>query len=74
MVGRHTGHIRWFSYQKRYGRIRAAEGSSDIFVRRDGFREAMSIADLEDGGVVEFSIQETSLGPVAVDVVVLGVL
>jgi len=34
----------------------------------------MSIADLEDGGVVEFSIQETSLGPVAVDVVVLGVL
>ncbi len=66
------GHIRWFSYQKRYGRIHCNSGLSAVFVQSDGFRDPQSARRLEDGGSVEFSIEQTSMGPAAVDVVVLG--
>lgn len=71
MAERLTGRIRWFSHQKRHGRIRCDGGLPDVFVEAGDFRDPDGVRGLEDGGIVEFSISQTPKGLVAVDVVVL---
>jgi len=62
-----TGTVKWFSRQKGYGFIER-EGGDDVFVhfsaiQGEGFR------NLEEGDQVEFTIESSSKGPQAADVV-----
>jgi cold shock protein len=68
MSERLRGHIRWFSHQKRYGRIQRGSGHPDIFVQIGDFQEAEDIQELEDEELVEFDIEQTPSGPIASDV------
>lgn len=61
-----TGTVKWFNSGKGYGFI-SREGGDDVFVHYsaiagDGFR------NLQEGQVVEFSIEQGPKGPQAVDV------
>lgn len=67
MSERIRGTVKWFNSSKGYGFI-ARDGGPDVFVhysaiRGEGFR------NLEEGERVEFSIEMTSKGPAAADVV-----
>ena len=72
MPGRLRGHIRWFSHQKRHGRIQRGPGFSDVFLRFSGLQDIEEILELEDGALVGFSIEQTSTGPMAVNIVLLS--
>lgn len=71
MEDRSRGTVKWFSRVKGYGFIKPeAEGSEDVFVhysaiRGDGFR------NLEEGEEVEFTVEDSTRGPQAADVVKL---
>jgi cold shock CspA family protein len=71
MSERLRGHIRWFSHQKRYGRIELGPGLSDAFLRTEDLA-GIEIHELEDGAPVEFSIEHTSAGPVAANIITLS--
>lgn len=71
MSERLRGRIRWFSHQKRYARIQRGHGLLDIFVRVKDLRDAEDVHELEDGGLVEFSVEQTSVGLIASDIVLL---
>ena len=69
MDERIVGTVKWFSSVKGYGFITRDRGD-DVFVhytaiQADGFRK------LEEGQRVEFSVEETSKGPQATDVILL---
>jgi cold shock protein len=69
MSERITGTIKWFNTTKGYGFI-TREGGPDVFVhysaiQADGFR------NLAEGDRVEFSVEQSSKGPQASDVVKL---
>jgi cold shock CspA family protein len=72
MPERLRGHIRWFSHQKRYGRIERGPGLSDVFVQIEDMTDTEGIHELEDGALVEFSIEQTSTGPMAANIVTLS--
>lgn len=72
MPERLRGHIRWFSHQKRYGRIERGPGLSDVFVQIEDMTDTEGIHELEDGALVEFGIEQTSTGPVAASIVLLS--
>ena len=72
MSERLRGHIRWFSHQKRYGRIERGPGLSDVFVQIEDLTDIEGIHELEDGVLVEFTIDRTSAGPMAVNIVTLS--
>jgi CspA family cold shock protein len=64
-----VGTVKWFSSVKGYGFI-TRDAGDDVFVhytaiQADGFRK------LEEGQRVEFSVEETSKGPQATDVILL---
>ena len=66
--GRTAGTVQWFSRVKGYGFIRPDEQEEDVFVhysaiRGDGYR------NLREGQRVEFTIEDSSKGPQAADVV-----
>jgi CspA family cold shock protein len=72
MAVRTTGRVKWFSRVKGYGFIvpDGNEASKDVFVhysaiRGEGFR------NLDEGQLVEFTIEDTTKGPQAADVVAL---
>jgi cold shock CspA family protein len=65
------GRIRWFSHQKRYGRIQRRPGLPDIFVQIGDFQDAESVHESEDGGFAEFSVEQTLAGPIASNIVLL---
>jgi CspA family cold shock protein len=67
MSERITGTVKWFNTTKGYGFITREDGP-DVFVhysviQADGFR------NLEEGDRVEFSLEESSKGPQASNVV-----
>jgi CspA family cold shock protein len=67
MSERITGTVKWFNTTKGYGFITREDGP-DVFVhysviQADGFR------NLEEGDRVEFSVEESSKGPQASNVV-----
>ena len=69
MDERIVGTVKWFSSVKGYGFI-TRDGGDDVFVhytaiQADGFRK------LEEGQRVEFSVEESSKGPQATDVILL---
>ena len=71
MAERLRGRIKWFSHQKRYGRIQRGHGLPDIFVQIGDFQDIEGVHELEDGECVEFSVEKTPVGPIASNVVVL---
>ncbi|HEC35381.1 MAG TPA: hypothetical protein ENI39_02475 [Anaerolineae bacterium] len=71
MIQRVRGHIKWFSYEKRYGFIQRDDGLADVFVHLDDLRDAADSHRLAQGDVVEFRVEQTPRGPRATDVVVL---
>jgi cold shock protein len=69
MSERITGTVKWFNTTKGYGFITREDGP-DVFVhysaiQTDGFR------NLEEGDRVEFSVEQSSKGPQASNVVKL---
>jgi CspA family cold shock protein len=71
MSERLRGYIRWFSHQKRYGRIQLGSGRPDIFVQIEDLKDIEGVRRLEDGELVEFSIEQTPAGPIALNIVML---
>ena len=66
--GRSVGTVQWFSRVKGFGFIRPENQEEDVFVhysaiRGDGYR------NLSEGQQVEFTMEDSSKGPQAVDVV-----
>ena len=72
MSKRSRGYIRWFSHQKRYGRIQLGSGHPDIFVKIEGWQDIEGVRKLKDGELVEFSIEQTPAGPIALNIVLLS--
>ncbi|PKO21006.1 MAG: cold-shock protein [Chloroflexi bacterium HGW-Chloroflexi-1] len=67
MATRERGTVKWFSNQKGYGFI-ARENGEDVFVHfssvgGEGYKS------LAEGEQVEFTVEDGSKGPAAVDVV-----
>jgi CspA family cold shock protein len=73
MNERVTGHIKWFSHQKRYGFIRRDNGLRDVFVHVNDFRSTADAHWVRDEDAVEFGVEQAPKGPRAVDVVVLNI-
>jgi CspA family cold shock protein len=70
MSERVIGTVKWFNTSKGFGFIGRGEGDKDVFVhysaiRGDGFK------NLEEGQQVEFTVEQGTKGPQAVDVVPL---
>jgi len=62
------GTIKWYNETKGFGFI-TSDGAKDIFVHRSGLKsQAIS---LDEGQEVEFEIQDSPKGPVAINVDVL---
>lgn len=65
------GKIKWFSHQKRYGFIQRADGLDDVFVHMNEFRVKQDAYWAKRGDAVEFTMEQTSKGTSATDVVIL---
>ena len=59
------GTVKWYDAVKGYGFIQS-EDNKDLFVHRSGVKD--SVFALEAGQEVEFEIQESDRGPVAINV------
>ena len=71
MNERVSGHIKWFSQQKRFGFIQREGGFKDVFVHINEFRSRQDALWVKAGDPVEFGVEQTPKGPSAVDVVVV---
>jgi cold shock CspA family protein len=72
MPERLRGHIKWFSHQKRYGCIERGPGLADVFLQAEDLPDIEGIHELEDGTLVEFSVEHTPAGPMAANIVMLS--
>jgi len=61
------GTVKWFSRVKGFGFIAPADGQADIFVHYSAIL-GQGYRNLEEGQPVEYSIDETTKGPQALDV------
>jgi|GEM_PF-126303 len=66
--GRTVGTVQWFSRVKGYGFIRPDGQEEDVFVHYSAIR-GEGYRNLREGQRVEFTMEDTSKGPQAVDVV-----
>ena len=66
MEERKTGTVKWFNDQKGYGFIAQDEGG-DVFVHFSAITEE-GFRSLTEGQRVEFSVEQGSKGPAAVNV------
>ena len=66
MEERKTGTVKWFNDQKGYGFIAQDEGG-DVFVHFSAIAEE-GFRSLTEGQRVEFSVEQGSKGPAAVNV------
>ena len=64
------GTVKWFSREKGYGFL-SREGGDDVFVHYSNIR-GTGFKNLSEGEEVEFSVEQGTKGPQAVDVVSLG--
>lgn len=64
---RQRGLVKWYSPRKKYGFISPQSGP-DLFAHRSGLRKGTR---LRPGDLVEFAVEKTEKGPVAVDVALL---
>jgi CspA family cold shock protein len=67
MSNRETGTVKWFNNAKGYGFI-GREGADDVFVHHTGIR-GDGYKSLQEGERVEFTVEQGTKGPQAVDVV-----
>ncbi len=65
---RYQGKVRWFSPTKGYGFIEWPEGPKDVFVHYSAVQMA-GFKSLEEGQPVEFTVENGTKGPQAVNVV-----
>jgi len=63
-----TGTVKWFSDEKGFGFIAAADGSKDVFVHRSSIQGG-SFQTLSEGQAVSYDVQQGPKGPSAVNVV-----
>lgn len=70
MAERIRGTVKWFNAAKGYGFIER-EGGDDVFVHHSAI-QMEGYATLEEGEQVEFSVEQGTKGPAAVNVKRLG--
>ena len=70
MSERETGTVKWFNESKGYGFI-AREAGDDVFVHYSAIR-GQGFRNLEEGQVVEFTVEQGQKGLQATDVVTTG--
>jgi CspA family cold shock protein len=66
-----TGTVKWFSNEKGYGFISAADGSEDVFVHFSKI-EGSGFKTLEEGAKVEYETEPGQKGLQATNVTVVG--
>jgi CspA family cold shock protein len=66
--GRILGTVQWFSRVKGYGFVRPDGQEEDVFVHYSAIR-GEGYRNLNEGQRVEFTMEDTSKGPQAVDVI-----
>ncbi len=65
---RYRGTVKWFSSSKGYGFIQWPEGPKDVFVHYSAV-QMEGYKSLDEGQPVEFSVEDSTKGPQAVQVV-----
>ncbi len=68
---RFQGTVKWFSATKGYGFISWNEGPKDVFVHYSAI-QMQGYRTLDEGQTVEFSVEDGTKGPQAVNVVLTG--
>lgn len=71
MSDRITGTVKFFNGDKGFGFIAPANGDKDVFVHYSALPDNGGYRNLNEGDQVEFSIESSSKGPRAADVVKL---
>lgn len=64
-----TGKVKWFNQEKGYGFITGDEDGKDVFVHYTAIN-AEGFRTLEEGQIVEFTINQSDRGPQAQNVTV----
>lgn len=64
-----TGKVKWFNQEKGYGFITDDENGKDVFVHYTAIN-AEGFRTLEEGQIVEFTINQSDRGPQAQNVTV----
>jgi CspA family cold shock protein len=70
MSDRMKGTVKWFSAPKGYGFIAPEDGGKDVFVHYSEI-QMTGYAELNEGDLVEFTVEDSPKGPQAVNVVKL---
>ncbi|EHX7633656.1 cold shock domain-containing protein [Salmonella enterica] len=70
MTTKITGLVKWFNPEKGFGFITPKDGSKDVFVHFSAI-QSNDFRTLNENQEVEFSVEQGSKGPSAVDVVAL---
>ncbi|MFN1144179.1 RNA chaperone/antiterminator CspA [Serratia quinivorans] len=70
MSNKMTGLVKWFNADKGFGFITPQDGSKDVFVHFSAIQSS-DFKTLDEGQNVEFSIENGSKGPSAVNVIAL---
>ncbi len=65
---RYRGTVKWFSSSKGYGFIQWPEGPKDVFVHYSAV-QMQGYKSLDEGQPVEFSVEDSTKGPQAIEVV-----